>query len=234
MADQLHNFYILHQRKYKENTLLVSVFTQEFGKLSAILRTSKKTLNLYQPLVKLRGQISFAKKEGGLNKIYNIEFIESFYQSSYINLLSLQYINELIYLLLSYSHEEELLFDKYAFILRNIDENNYRYLLRMFELELLESLGQGIYVDCDTENLPIECDCNYYIFPYGFRKSLEVLANTVRGESLLKINQPISMWTEDDLRIISRVTRVCIDNVLAGKKLKSRELLVDYLNLKRR
>lgn len=234
MRDQLYNFYILHQRKYKENTLLVSVFTQEFGKLSAIVRTSKKTLNLYQPLVKLRGQISFAKKEGGLNKIYNIEFVESFYQNSYINLLSLQYINELIYLLLSYSHEEELLFDKYAFILRNIDENNYRYLLRMFELELLESLGQGIYVYCDDENLPIECECNYYIFPHGFKKSLEVLVNTVSGSSLLKINQPISMWGDNDLKAISRVTRVCIDSVLGDKKLKSRELLIDYLNLKRR
>ncbi|MED7788151.1 DNA repair protein RecO [Francisella sp. 19X1-34] len=234
MRDQLYNFYILHQRKYKENTLLVSVFTQEFGKLSAIIRTSKKTLSLYQPLVKLRGQISFAKKEGGLNKIYNIEFIESFYQSSYINLLSLQYINELIYLLLNYSHEERILFDKYAFILKNIDENNYRYLLRMFELELLESLGQGIYVDCDAKNLPIEPQCNYYIFAEGFKKSSEARINTIKGSSLLKINQPISMWHEDDLKVISRVIRVSIDNVLAGKKLKSRELLIDYLNLKRR
>ncbi|API86498.1 DNA repair protein RecO [Francisella uliginis] len=234
MRDQLYNFYILHQRKYKENTLLVSIFTQEFGKLSAIVRTNKKTLNLYQPLVKLRGQISLAKKEGGLNKIYNIEFVESFYQNSYINLLSLQYINELIYLLLSYSHEEEFLFDKYAFILRNIDENNYRYLLRMFELELLESLGQGIYVDCDDENLPIECECNYYAFPYGFKKAIDASANTVKGSSILKINQPISMWDDNDLKAISRVTRVCIDSVLGDKKLKSRELLVDYLNLKRR
>ncbi|MED7819226.1 MULTISPECIES: DNA repair protein RecO [unclassified Francisella] len=234
MRDQLYNFYILHQRKYKENALLVSVFTQEFGKLSAIIRTSKKTLNLYQPLVKLRGQISFAKKEEGLNKIYNIEFIESFYQNSYINLLSLQYINELIYLLLSYSHEEKLLFDKYAFILKNIDENNYRYLLRMFELELLDTLGQGIYVDCDVENLPIKENYNYYIIPHGFKRSFDILSNTVMGASLLKINQPFSMWSESDLKIISRVTRICIDNVLAGKKLKSRELLVDYLNLKRR
>ncbi|ASG67572.1 DNA repair protein RecO [Francisella halioticida] len=234
MRDQLYNFYILHQRKYKENTLLVSIFTQEFGKLSAIVRTSKKTANLYQPLIKLRGQISFAKKEEGLNKIYNTEPVEFSYQSSYINLLSLQYINELIYILLSHSHEEELLFDKYAFILKSINDNNYRYLLRMFELELLESLGQGIYVDCDTENVPIECNCNYYIFPHNFKRSIKAFSNTVRGSKLLKINQPISMWDENDLKAISRVTRICIDNVLAGKKLKSRELLIDYLNLKRR
>lgn len=124
---QLYDFYILYQRKYRENSLLVSVFTREFGKLSALIAINKKTTNLYQPLVKLRGQINLAKKADGLSKIYNIEFVESFYQKTYINLLSLQYINELIYLLLNYSHEEDVLFDKYDFILRNIDEANYRH-----------------------------------------------------------------------------------------------------------
>lgn len=77
---QLYDFYILHQRKYRENSLLVSVFTREFGKLSALIAINKKTTNLYQPLVKLRGQINLAKKADGLSKIYNIEFVESFYQ----------------------------------------------------------------------------------------------------------------------------------------------------------
>lgn len=49
---QLYDFYILHQRKYRENSLLVSVFTREFGKLSALIAINKKTTNLYQPLVK--------------------------------------------------------------------------------------------------------------------------------------------------------------------------------------
>ena len=230
---QLYDFYILHQRKYRENSLLVSVFTREFGKLSVLITINKKTANLYQPLVKLKGQISLTKKADGLGKIYNIEFIESFYQKSYINLLSLQYINELIYLLLNYSHEEDILFDKYDFILRNIDEANYRYLLRMFELELLNSLGQGIYVDNDINGISIQNNCSYTILPNGFRKDLSSAINSISGRSLKKINQPLSLWSNDDLKAISRVTRVCIDYVLAGKQLKSRKLLVDYLNLKK-
>ncbi|ORM38759.1 DNA repair protein RecO [Francisella endosymbiont of Ornithodoros moubata] len=230
---QLYDFYILHQRKYRENSLLGSVFTREFGKLSVLITINKKTANLYQPLVKLKGQINLAKKADGLGKIYNIEFIESFYQKSYINLLSLQYINELIYLLLNYSHEEDVLFDKYDFILRNIDEANYRYLLRMFELELLNSLGQGIYVDNDINGISIQNNCTYTILPNGFRKDLNSAINSISGRSLKKINQPLSLWSNDDLKAISRVTRVCIDYVLAGKQLKSRKLLVDYLNLKK-
>ncbi|AEE87671.1 DNA recombination and repair protein RecO [Francisella cf. novicida Fx1] len=230
---QLYDFYILHQRKYRENSLLVSVFTREFGKLSALIAINKKTTNLYQPLVKLRGQINLAKKADGLSKIYNIEFVESFYQKTYINLLSLQYINELIYLLLNYSHEEDILFDKYDFILRNIDEANYRHLLRMFELELLNSLGQGIYVDSDIDGMLIQNDCNYIILPNGFRKDFSFAVNSISGSSLKKINQPLSSWSNDDLKAISKVTRVCVDYVLAGKQLKSRKLLVDYLNLKK-
>ena len=230
---QLYDFYILHQRKYRENSLLVSIFTREFGKVSALITVNKKITNLYQPLVKLKGQIKLAKKADGLAKIYNIEFVESFYQKSYINLLSLQYINELIYLLLNYSHEEDILFDKYNFILRNVNEANYRYLLRMFELELLNSLGQGIYADSDIDGISIQNDCSYNILPNGFRKDLGLAKNGISGSSLKKINQPLSSWSNDDLKAISRVTRVCIDYALAGKQLKSRKLLIDYLNLKK-
>jgi DNA repair protein RecO (recombination protein O) len=186
---------------------------------------------LYQPLIKLKGQISLAKKSDGLSKVYNIEFVESFYQHSYINLLSLQYINELIYLLLNYSHEEEVLFSKYDFILKNINENNYRYLLRMFELELLESLGQGIYIDNDSDGMPINENHCYTILVNSFYKANDNISNTITGESLLKINQPIRLWNHNDLKAISKVTRTYIDNVLAGKKLKSRKLLIDYMNL---
>ena len=58
------------------------------------------------------------------------------------------------------------------------------------------------------------------------------MVNTVRGKHLLRINQPIASWDSDDLKAISRVVRINIDHLLAGKELKSRELLIDYLNLK--
>lgn len=228
---QLYDFYILHQCKYKENSLLASIFTREFGKISGLIRVNKKTINLYQPLVKLRGQISLAKKSDGLSKIYNVEFVESFYQNTYINLLSLQYMNELIYLLLSYSHEEEFLFEKYGFILKNINEINYKYLLRMFELELLDSLGQGVYVDCDIDGMLIDENLSYSILATGFKKNLSTIPNSIAGKNLLKINQSVSLWTDEDLKAISKVTRAYIDYALAGKQLRSRKLLIDYLNL---
>ncbi|AIT09011.1 DNA recombination protein RecO [Candidatus Francisella endociliophora] len=233
MKEQLYNFYILHQRKYKENSLLLSVFTRELGKVSVIVRTNKKTVNLYQPLVELRGQISVAKKADSLSKLYNVEFVASCYQKSYINLLSLQYANELLYMLLSHSHEEDILFSKYDFLLKNIDENNYKYLLRMFELELLESLGQGIYVDCDVDGVPIDSGFRYVVLNNDFKKCLNAELNTISGASLLKINQSISAWSETDLKEISKVVRAFVDYVLAGKQLKSRKLLIDYLSLKK-
>ena len=231
MKGKLYNFYILHQRKYRENYLLLSIFTSEFGKLSAIVRVSKKQMNLYQPLVKLQGEISFAKKDSGLNRLYNIEIVDSFYKKKYICLLSLQYVNELIYLLLNYPHEEEKLFQKYNFVIEHINHDNYRYLLRFFELELLESLGQTIHVENDIDNQKISADMNYYIVPGGFKLSLQNNLNTAKGINLLKINEPVHLWNENDLKAISRVTRISIDNALSGKQLKTRKLLLDFLNL---
>ncbi|MCL4120633.1 UNVERIFIED_CONTAM: hypothetical protein GTU68_023347 [Idotea baltica] len=233
MKDQLYEFYILHQQKYKENALLVSIFTREFGKLSAIIRVPKKQVNLYQPLVKLRGQISISKKTTGLSKVYNIELVESFYKKSYINLLSLQYLNELLYLLLSYSHEEHKLFEKYNFVIENITDENYRYLLRFFELELLESLGQGIYIYDDSNGNEIQFDKNYSMIGHEFKLTGDESLQSIKGESLLKINQSISLWNDSDLKTISKIVRVNIDSLLMGRELKSRRLLVDYLNLNR-
>ena len=87
MKGELYDFYILHHKKYKENSLLVSIFTRDFGKLTAIIRVSKKQTNIFQPLVHLRGEISIAKKESSLSRVYNIDFVEMFYKQSYINLL---------------------------------------------------------------------------------------------------------------------------------------------------
>lgn len=233
MKDQLYDFYILHQRKYKENALLVSIFTREFGKLSAIIRVPKKQANLYQSLVRLRGQISIAKKITGLSRVYNIELVESFYKKSYINLLSLQYLNELLYLLLNYSHEEIRLFEKYSFIVENIADENYKYFLRSFELELLESLGQGIYICDDIDSNEIQKDKCYVINGCDFKLAECEDSRTIRGSHLLKINDPINTWDEQDLKAISKVLRANLDVLLAGKELKSRELLMDYLNLNR-
>ncbi|AEI36006.1 DNA recombination and repair protein RecO [Francisella salina] len=140
-------------------------------------------------------------------------------------------MNELIYLLLNYSNEEEFLFEKYAFILKNINEINYKYLLRMFELELLDSLGQGVYVDCDVDGVLIDESLNYSIYATGFKRTLSSIPNSIVGKSLLKISQSVSSWTAEDLKAISKVTRAHIDYALAGKQLKSRKLLIDYLNL---
>ncbi|AJC48984.1 DNA repair protein RecO [Allofrancisella guangzhouensis] len=233
MKDKLYDFYILHQRKYKENSLLVSIFTSEFGKLSGIIRTNKKQQNLYQPLTKLQGQIRFSKRDTGLNKIYNIEFVDSFYKKSYINLLALQYINELIFLLLSYSHEDDTLFKKYDFMVSNMNDDNYKYLLRFFELELLESLGQGVYVEQDLDGYNIEPAKDYDVLFTGFRESMIAVTNSVKGLNLMKIREPLYKWSEQDLKTISRITRLKLDGILAGKQLKSRKLLLDYLNLKR-
>ncbi|MDE4961592.1 DNA repair protein RecO, partial [Francisella tularensis subsp. holarctica] len=80
----------------------------------------------------------------------------------------------------------------YDFILRNIDEANYRHLLRMFELEILNSLGQGIYVDSDIDGMLIQNDSNYIILPNGFRKDFSIAVKSISGSSLKKINQPLS------------------------------------------
>ncbi len=231
MKGNIYDFYILHQRKYKENSLLITVFSKEFGKLSAIVRVSKKQQNLYQPLVALSGEFSLPKISEGLSKVYNIEFVESFYDKSYIVLMSLQYINELMYVLLSHSHDEAELFDKYDFILKNITKDNYLYMLRMFELELLNSLGHSICIDQDISGQDIAINKSYGVLPsMGFK--VFGGAGAIKGSTIKKIYEPMFLWSDEDLKNITRIIRININACLNGRELKSRRLIREYLSLK--
>jgi DNA repair protein RecO (recombination protein O) len=231
MKGSLYEFYILHQKKYKENSLLITIFTKEFGKISAISRVSKKQQNLYQPIVLMKGELSLSKQSDGLSKVFNIESISSYYNKSYIVLISIQYINELLYILISYSHEEEQLFKKYDFIIQNINDENYTYMLRMFEIELLHSLGQSIFIDKDINGNKILDESIYDILPlHGFR--LSKLDYGIKGTSINKIYSSMLLWSDNDLKNISKIMRLNINACLNGRELKSRKLLIDYLFLK--
>jgi DNA repair protein RecO (recombination protein O) len=103
--------------------------------------------------------------------------------------------------------------------------------LRVFEFQILESLGQGIYADVETFCDEIIADEYYQIVDAGFRKCYNNDLNSITGETLSKVNMPPLSWDKNDMRVISKITRINIDKVLAGKKLQSRKLLIDYLNL---
>lgn len=219
------DFYIISSKKYKERSALLTLFTKEHGKLNAITRLSKNNKVLLQPFNLLCGSLSI-NKNNGLNKIYDIELVLSHNYRDYLILVSMQYINELIYILLNFSHEEEKLYEKYSFIVKNIDSYNYKYLLKIFELQLFETLGFGFDIRMDITGCPIDENSVYNFLPsQGFKKSDSLDRFAISGCTILKIyDNPLS-WSSDNLKHISRITKSNISFHLGSRELKTRKLL---------
>ena len=218
---------VLHKRKYKESSFLVTFWLKPYGKVQAVARGSKKS-QLYQSFSLLSLSVKLPKHADGLATVLKVEQ-ENFYPSgSYLSQLSRLYINELLYWLLPCDHHDERLFNQYLSVIKLLVDNEVSAILRYFELGLLESLGYGFQCDYDQENNPIESNKTYLMQPL----SAFYLANTdsgIKGGVIQKISQPISSWTSQELNVVRQLIRVNLEACLQGRKLRVRELLVDYL-----
>ncbi len=164
--------FLLHQRSYGDTSIIAEIFTRKSGKMSVIARGAKKPKSKFfgylVPFSKL--QITYSGRSE-LKTLTNIDrdlslLDNNLSKKSY----SLLYINELMIKLLPKDAANEDLFNLYSSIQSSVD---MRFLLRSFELDLLEMLGYGINFQTDIDaHEPIEATLDYiFIAERGFQSS---------------------------------------------------------------
>ena len=140
---------------YKENDKLVWIYTEDFGKVTAIARGAKKSkskfLSITLPLcygeyVLFKGRSLYNLQEG--------KIINSF-QGLLNNLDKLtysSYVCELIDIALLEGEKNKYLFKEFitTLYLLNTDALDYELLIRSFELKLLKGTGYGLNLDYCT------------------------------------------------------------------------------------
>ncbi|MGL5351744.1 MAG: DNA repair protein RecO [Clostridium sp.] len=143
---------VIKAQDYKENDKLVWLYTEEFGKVTAIARGAKKsksrlfTLTLplcFADYVLFKGKSLFNLQEGR---------IENSFQGLLSNLDKLTYsayICELIDICLEDGEKNKQLYQDFitCLYLLNSDALDYEMLIRSFELKLLKSTGYGLNLD---------------------------------------------------------------------------------------
>lgn len=143
---------VIKAQDYKENDKLVWLYTEEFGKVTAIARGAKKsksrlfalTLPLcYADYVLFKGKSLFNLQEGK---------IENSFQGLLSNLDKLtysSYICELMDICLEDGENNKQLYKEFitCLYLLNTDALDYEMLIRSFELKLLKATGYGLNLD---------------------------------------------------------------------------------------
>ena len=217
--------FLLHQRSYGETSIIAEVFTRNLGKMSIIARGAKKPKSKFfgylVPFSRLKITFSGRSELKTLTNIDRDLSLTNTYLSrkSY----SLLYINELMIKLLPKDAEHKPLFDLYSkFIQDSVNEEKMDYLLRNFELDLLEMLGYGINFHADINNEEeIKLNKNYiFVAESGFMASDN--AKDFSGEDIIKIRE--RNFADISTKKLKQLTQATILFCLEGKDLNSRQI----------
>ena len=165
--------FILSKRKFRENAIILEVFTSDFGKVSGIVYggTSRKIKNYLQLINKIYINYSFKNDNKiGYFKTELIQAISPNYFNDKNKILCLNSISSILKILLP---ENQKLSDVYVSLdqlLNNFNNKNWFINYSKWELDLISNLGYGfdtnkLNKNNDKNNFNIEIDNIEYEIP---------------------------------------------------------------------
>jgi len=246
---QLESAFVLHQRPYRDSSLIVDLFTENHGRISVVARGVRKAKSRLAPLLQPFQPLLiswFARGELG-----TLTAAESNGPPFILNprvLISGFYINELLVRLVHRDDPHMDLFQAYLNVLQKLSTLpasqfllDEQIALRGFEVDLLNELGYALILDHEIKDgMPLMPDTLYHYFleqgpqfidEHQVRKVIgHHISSTgndvvkIHGKSLLDL----ALGTFRDassLRESKRLMRAALAVHLGSKPLHSRSLL---------
>jgi DNA repair protein RecO (recombination protein O) len=247
----LQKGYILHSYPYRNSSLLIEVFTREYGRVGLVARGARAQKSRYhgilQPLCPL--YLSWS----GRGELYTLTGAETqrYQNNGYRSgIMCAFYLNELVLRLLHRHDPHENLFDIYEKTMIDIgivsspevDDDRepvskvqLEMSLRLFEQQMLKELGYGLVLDHDVETgLPIKAGVDYDYYPdKGPVEAQFPNKHVVRisGSTLIDISQG-NLGNEMSRRQAKRLLHAIIDVLLDGRPLNTRVIYSDMMAMK--
>ena len=226
--------FVLHQRPYKETSIILDAFSQDYGLVSLIAKGAKRKKSKFMGLLNLYCKLKLAWQ--GKSELLTLTFAEQVKNISFVSnktLIAGFYLNELIIRLMHKNEPHLDLFNAYENALDSLkNENNEEKTLRIFEKHLLNSLGYGLVLDQDI-NTGKELVND---FVYFYKADQGPMSNKpdindyikISGQSLNDIKSE-SFISEKSLSEAKNLMRYLLQKQLGGRPLASRNLYKSYL-----
>lgn len=231
--------YVLHSRPYKETSALVDFFTPDYGLIRCMAKGVKKHLSQgqsLQPFVKYH--IHF-HGQSDLKTLDQFESVALPLSLSGDRLYSGFYVNEVLIRALRSDAEVEAdaLYDAYENALHSISTDHLEASLRMFELSLLEHMGQSYEWGFDFKTgEQVEMDCDYGFFvEQGMARVSPIYAGKnpsacFKGADLMALAAQ-DLSRKSTLDSAKRLLRLALRPIIGYKPIQARELIKFYRQL---
>lgn len=227
--------YVLHTYPYRETSLIVEVFSRDFGRLPLMARGARRPKSAVRGLLLSFQPLSlswFGKAE--LRTLHSAEWQGGQPLLQGTALICGFYLNELLLKLLHRDDPHEQLFLYYQETLQELARRtDYAAVLRRFEMNLLKELGYALTLDRDADSgAEIEAEAPYrYVFERGpVRQKTGQNGVELRGKTLLDMvagdySDPVTLQQSKALM------RALINHYLGEDTLHTRQILKDLLEL---
>ena len=227
--------YVLHQRAYRDTSLIVELYTRDHGRLSAFARAARgprtrfSGLQAFRPLLLSwagRGEaptLSAAEADGPPPPALPPD-----------RLFSAFYLNELL-LKLTVPHDPQPeLYAHYAGTLARLRAGEaLDSVLRRFEKRLLELLGYGTELRCEADGRAVMADAYYYFQAGAGLRPAAAAPGAVQGRVLLALAAEEPLDDPEAQRQARTVLRAAIDHCLDGRELRVRAVARAMANMER-
>ncbi|MDO9063582.1 MAG: DNA repair protein RecO [Sulfuricella sp.] len=227
--------YVLHTYPYRETSLIVEVFSRDFGRLPLMARGARRPKSAVRGLLLSFQPLSlswFGKAE--LRTLHSAEWQGGQPLLQGTALICGFYLNELLLKLLHRDDPHEQLFLYYQETLQELARRtDYAAVLRRFEMNFLKELGYALTLDHDADSgTAIETDVHYrYVFERGpVRQKTGQNGVELRGKTLLDMaaddySDPVTLQQSKALM------RALINHYLGEGTLHTRQILKDLQEL---
>jgi DNA repair protein RecO (recombination protein O) len=227
--------FVLHSYPYKETSLIVDVFTRDYGRIALVAKGAKR------PLSKLRGVLQtfqpLALTWSGKSEIRTLiaaEWVGGLLPLEKSALLCGFYLNELLVKLVARDDPHPALFDHYVTTLNQLaHQEPAPIVLRQFERALLKETGvAGDFTRCTSTRQPVEPGAEYVVDPESGPRLARVADSWphVSGKTLLDMEREdySDAVTQSQSKVLMRFL---LAHHLGGTPLNTRQILIDLMQL---
>jgi DNA repair protein RecO (recombination protein O) len=228
--------WVLHHYPYRDSSLLLEVFSREYGRVGLVARGARSARGRWRnQLQMLRPLLLSWNMRGELGTLTDAESVRVPVACSGREVLCASYLNELLLRLLIRHDPHPALYDAYEQAVALLPEREEQA-LRCFEKHLLSELGYGLLLDHDVQSgAPVEAAASYvYLLESGPVRSGQPAGDGIflHGSSLLALHNG-ELTDAQSCREAKALTRAALELYLGARPLKTRAVLWQLASMAR-
>lgn len=230
----LETGYVLHQRPYRNTSLIVDCLTLNHGRVGLVAQAARRPgggmNSLLQPFRRIR--LSWVRR-GELGRLTGVEPDAEPHSIEGDALMAAYYLNELLLRLVPSGDQNDRILSCYSSCLgRLAEDQNVARALRLFELDLLDELGYHVDLEQDFRTgEPIRPE-HEYVFEHegGMTISTEVATmGTFSGVDLISLREH-RLDDSNSLTAAKRLLARILDFHLGDRPLRTRQVMREIVD----